>query len=135
MTKDFKLTTGKKYEINIDGMSHEGQGIGRIDQIVVFVEGALKGEKVLAAINKVAKNYALASLEKILHPSPERINPTCSHAGQCGGCTLLHMSYEGQNPKGKGQLGADWSCESRGPRHFGNGGSLEISKQGSIPGG
>ena len=54
MTKDFKLTTGKKYEINIDGMSHEGQGIGRIDQIVVFVEGALKGEKGLAAINKVS---------------------------------------------------------------------------------
>lgn len=92
----FKLLIGKKYEIEITGMSHQGEGVGRVGSLAVFVEGALMGEKVLGRVEKLSKNYAIARLEEVLVPSSERITPHCPHASQCGGCSLLHMSYPGQ---------------------------------------
>lgn len=86
----------KLYEILIDGMTHEGEGVGRIGSMAVFVEGALKGEKVRAQVLKVSKNHALAKMVKVIEPSSQRITPQCPHAEQCGGCGLLHMSYAGQ---------------------------------------
>jgi len=77
-------------------MAHEGQGVGRLDGIAVFVRGALKGERVLAKIDEKHKNYLNAHVEKILLPSQERIMPKCIYAGKCGGCTLQHLSYKGQ---------------------------------------
>ncbi|MDN5317358.1 MAG: rRNA (uracil1939-C5)-methyltransferase [Thermoanaerobacterium sp.] len=90
------INIGDKYEIYIDNMAHEGQGVGRLDGIAVFVRGALKGERVLAKIDEKHKNYLNAHVEKILLPSQERIMPKCIYAGKCGGCTLQHLSYKGQ---------------------------------------
>ncbi|MCG0275846.1 MAG: 23S rRNA (uracil(1939)-C(5))-methyltransferase RlmD [Thermosediminibacteraceae bacterium] len=90
------LQKGDKVEIEITGMAHEGQGVGRVNGLAVFVEEALKGEKVIARIDKVSKNYAIAHVEKILSPSPERVKPLCPYAGNCGGCSLQHLSYKGQ---------------------------------------
>lgn len=90
------INIGDKYELYIDNMAHEGQGVGRLDGIAVFVKGALKGEKVLAQIDEKHKNYLNAHVEKILEPSKERIIPECIYAGKCGGCTLQHLSYRGQ---------------------------------------
>lgn len=91
-----EIKKGQSIEIDIEGMAHEGQGIGRIDGMAVFVEGALKGERVRARIDKTARNYAIAHLEKIQVPSQERITPACPHAERCGGCSLQHLSYKGQ---------------------------------------
>jgi len=90
------INAGQKIEIYIDGMAHEGQGVGKVNGMTVFVEGALKGEQVQARIDKTAKNYAIAHVENILTISPERIRPSCPYAGRCGGCTLQHLSYKGQ---------------------------------------
>lgn len=90
------LEIGQKIEIEITGMAHEGQGVGRINGLAVFVEGALKGEKVLARIEKVSKNYAIARVERIILTSPERVEPPCPYAENCGGCSLQHLSYKGQ---------------------------------------
>jgi len=90
------LEIGQKIEIEITGMAHEGQGVGRINGLAVFVEGALKGEKVLARIEKVSKNYAIARAERIILTSPERVEPPCPYAENCGGCSLQHLSYKGQ---------------------------------------
>ncbi|WKV08372.1 23S rRNA (uracil(1939)-C(5))-methyltransferase RlmD [Thermoanaerobacterium sp. CMT5567-10] len=90
------INIGDIYEVYIDNMAHEGQGVGRLDGIAVFVKGALKGEKVLAQIDEKHKNYLNAHVEKILLPSQERIMPKCIYAGKCGGCTLQHLSYKGQ---------------------------------------
>jgi len=91
-----KIKKDDIYEIDIHGYAHEGQGVGKIDGLTVFVEGALKGEKVLAKIDKVSKNYAIAHSEKILEPSQYRIKPKCPYADRCGGCMLQHLSYMGQ---------------------------------------
>ncbi|MEG6566404.1 23S rRNA (uracil(1939)-C(5))-methyltransferase RlmD [Thermoanaerobacterium saccharolyticum] len=90
------VNIGDIYEVCIDNMAHEGQGVGRLNGIAVFVKGALKGEKVLAQIDEKHKNYLNAHVEKILEQSQERIMPKCQYADKCGGCTLQHLSYSGQ---------------------------------------
>ena len=86
----------KIYEMNIDALGSNGEGIGRIDGYTVFVEGALPGEKIGVLIVKVKKNYGYGKLMEILEVSPERREPMCPVAKQCGGCQLQHLSYEAE---------------------------------------
>ena len=82
------------YTMDITGMTHEGQGVGRIDNYTVFVDGALQGEKVEIKIIKVNKNYGVGKLLKIIEVSKDRVDPFCASYKRCGGCSLQHMSYE-----------------------------------------
>ncbi len=84
----------KTYIIEINDMTHEGQGVGRIGGFAVFVNGALTGELVEARIIKVSKTYAIGKLIKILKSSADRIEPFCSVFKRCGGCRLQHLNYE-----------------------------------------
>ncbi len=84
------------YILEITNQNHEGMGVGKIDGFIVFVEGAIKGEKVKVKIVKVLKNYSYGKLLEVYEPSPHRINPLCPLADRCGGCQLQHMSYESQ---------------------------------------
>ncbi|WP_349305969.1 23S rRNA (uracil(1939)-C(5))-methyltransferase RlmD [Clostridium swellfunianum] len=86
----------KDYVIDISGMGYEGEGVGKIENFTVFVQGALIGEKVKVKIVKVAKNYAYGKLLDIIETSKHRAEPVCSIYKNCGGCQLQHMSYEGQ---------------------------------------
>jgi 23S rRNA (uracil1939-C5)-methyltransferase len=89
----------KKNEVcnlEINGMTHEGQGVGRIDNFTVFVDGALEGERVEVKIIKVDKSYAVGKLLKILQPSPKRTEPFCPVYKRCGGCSLQHADYQAQ---------------------------------------
>ncbi len=86
----------KIYEMQIDALGSNGEGIGRIDGYTVFVEGALPGEKISVLIVKVKKNYGYGKLMEILEISPERREPMCPVAKQCGGCQLQHLSYEAE---------------------------------------
>jgi len=84
----------KHYIVEINDMTHEGQGVGRIDGFAVFVNGALTGELVETRIIKVSRAYAVGKLIDILKPSPDRAEPFCSVFKRCGGCSLQHMNYE-----------------------------------------
>ncbi|WP_312354433.1 23S rRNA (uracil(1939)-C(5))-methyltransferase RlmD [Aminipila sp.] len=90
------MEKGQKCQLLIDDMSNEGQGIGRVDGMAVFVKGAVPGDTVIAEITKVKKNYAFAVAAEIVEASPFRIEAECSYANQCGGCTYSGVSYEGQ---------------------------------------
>ena len=59
----------KNYIIDITGMTHEGQGVGRVDGFTVFVDGALEGEQVEVKIVKVNKNFGFGKLINIIKPS------------------------------------------------------------------
>lgn len=83
-------------EINITDMSEDGAGIGRIDNRVVFVQGAIVGDTVNAQIMKVKKNFMMAKIVKVLVPSEHRIEPPCPHAYRCGGCSVQHLDYDEQ---------------------------------------
>ena len=82
------------HTVDIKSYSSEGDGIGRIDGMAVFVKGALVGEKVQIKIIKVAKNLAYGKLQKVINASKQRIDPDCKYAMACGGCSLRHMNYD-----------------------------------------
>ncbi|MBO5488558.1 MAG: 23S rRNA (uracil(1939)-C(5))-methyltransferase RlmD [Eubacterium sp.] len=83
-------------EILIEDMGKDGEGIGHADGYTLFVKGALPGERVRVKIMKVKKRMGFARLMEVLEPSALRCEPRCPVAGPCGGCTLQHLSYEGQ---------------------------------------
>jgi 23S rRNA (uracil1939-C5)-methyltransferase len=78
--------TGKQQALTIEKLDQKFQGLGYIDNKVVFVAGALPGEQVLMQITRNQKKYASAKLIDVLEPAPQRIEPTCQHYSQCGGC-------------------------------------------------
>lgn len=80
-------------EIDITGLSHRGEGVGRYRGIVVFIPGALPGEKVLSTIVDVKKNLIRGQLEKVIKPAPTRVTPRCDVYHACGGCQLQHLDY------------------------------------------
>ncbi|MCQ4935941.1 23S rRNA (uracil(1939)-C(5))-methyltransferase RlmD [Anaerotignum propionicum] len=84
------------YEMTIDALGSNGEGIGRIDGFTIFVEGALPEERIKVLILKIKKSYGYGKLVEILSESPYRVKPHCPVAKTCGGCQLQHLSYEGQ---------------------------------------
>ena len=86
----------REYELVIDGLTHDGRGVGRHESKAVFVTGALVGERVLAEQTGRKRNYDEAMVTAVLQRSPDRIEPKCPHFGVCSGCVLQHMSAEKQ---------------------------------------
>lgn len=82
--------------VTIEDMGSEGEGIGKVDGFTLFVKDAVIGDTVEAKIVKSKKNYAYARLEKVIQPSPFRVEPKCPCHRQCGGCQLQALSYEKQ---------------------------------------
>ena len=82
--------------IKIHGLGSSGEGVGKIDGLTVFVEGALPDEEVLAEIETLKKNYAIARLTEVVKNSSERVEPFCPLYKNCGGCQLQHMNYAAQ---------------------------------------
>lgn len=88
------LNKNDKIEIVIDAISAEGSGIGRYEGMTIFVAETVIGDKIIAHIIKVSKNYAVGKVDEILSPSPNRINSACPVSHQCGGCVFRQMTYE-----------------------------------------
>ncbi|MBQ9871914.1 MAG: 23S rRNA (uracil(1939)-C(5))-methyltransferase RlmD [Eubacterium sp.] len=83
-------------EIRIEDMGKDGEGIGHVDGMTIFVKDTVVGDWATVKLMKVKKNMAFARLMEILEPSPYRVTPVCEAARACGGCTLQHISYEKQ---------------------------------------
>lgn len=85
-----------EFVIKIEDMSEDGAGIGRLDGYIWFVKDTVIGDVVRAGAMKLKKTYGFARLIEVLEPSPQRIEPRCPVARQCGGCQLQMMDYEAQ---------------------------------------
>lgn len=88
------LEEGKTYSAHIEGYASDGTGVARVDGMVVFVHGAIRGEEAEICIEHVGHNAAWAHIAALTAPSPARQAPDCPHYGQCGGCQFRHMTYE-----------------------------------------
>ncbi len=87
----------KEYILDIISQGYEGEGIAKINETFpIFIEGALKGEKVRARIVKSKKNFAYAKLIDVIEPSKERCEAKCNTNKRCGGCKLQHSTYKEQ---------------------------------------
>lgn len=84
------------FDIFIEDMSEEGEGIGKVDGFTLFVKGAVIGDQARVKVMKTKKTYGYARLMEVLTPSPDRVEPVCPVAGPCGGCQLQALSYERQ---------------------------------------
>jgi len=90
------LKTGDKISLTIHDLAFGGEGVGRIDDFVVFVPFVIVGETVEVEITEVKKNFARAKLLRVVMPSPERVAPECRYFGACGGCQYQHIAYATQ---------------------------------------
>ncbi|MEE4564457.1 23S rRNA (uracil(1939)-C(5))-methyltransferase RlmD [Paenibacillus polymyxa] len=93
---DLPVQKNDEAVIDIIGMNHDGEGVGRVEGFTLFVPGALPGEKVRGKVLKTKKQYGYAKLLDIAQSSPDRIAAPCAIYDQCGGCQIQHMSYEAQ---------------------------------------
>src|SRR5699024_12795263 len=75
-------------EVTIEGYSAEGLGVARVEGRVVFVHGAVRGERCQVRVLKVLKNMAFGRVERVLEPAPARRAPDCPHYPACGGCAF-----------------------------------------------
>ena len=82
--------------ILITDYAAEGKSLVRHDGKVVFVSGAIPGDKVNIQIGKSKKDWAEGRAIKIVEPSPDRLDPFCKHFGTCGGCKWQMLPYEKQ---------------------------------------
>ncbi|MFC4559482.1 23S rRNA (uracil(1939)-C(5))-methyltransferase RlmD [Virgibacillus kekensis] len=78
--------------LTFEDLTHEGNGVGKINGYPLFVPNALPGEEGSVKVVKVNKNFGFGKLLELTKHSPERIDPVC-HT-QCNGCGLQHMSYK-----------------------------------------
>ena len=86
----------QELELDIDSLTNQGDGVGRVDGWVVFVPFTLPGERVRARIYRNDKNCSYADLVSVLTPSADRTEPLCPAFGYCGGCQYQHLRYEAQ---------------------------------------
>ena len=87
------LIKNQIYEALITDYTAQGQGIGHIEGVAVFVPNAIAGERVLVRIETVGKTWAAGKITQLLEKSPHRVNRQCPVAKLCGGCDFWHMDY------------------------------------------
>ena len=72
---------GAELELTIDALAYGGAGVARLDGYVLFVQGAVPGDRVRALVTKRKRAYAEARTLELVEPSPERIEPRVPHPG------------------------------------------------------
>lgn len=86
----------KEAELTIESLTNAGDGLGRLDERVVFVPYTLPGDKVKIKITQRKKNFMLAESIDILEQGAGRTTPRCAVFGRCGGCDWQHVPYADQ---------------------------------------
>ncbi|OGS91144.1 MAG: 23S rRNA (uracil(1939)-C(5))-methyltransferase [Gallionellales bacterium GWA2_60_18] len=82
--------------VTIESIDHEGRGIAHADGKVIFIEGALTGERVTYSSYRKKNNYEQAQVGQILKQSFMRVPPKCPNFGTCGGCSMQHLEPRAQ---------------------------------------
>ncbi|MGD8312278.1 MAG: TRAM domain-containing protein, partial [Gammaproteobacteria bacterium] len=75
----------------VGSLVHDGRCVARVDGKVVFIDGALPGERVAFEYLRTRRSFDAGRVTAIHEPSPDRVEPRCPHFGVCGGCSLQHM--------------------------------------------
>ena len=82
--------------VEITAYAAEGKSLARVNDKVVFVPFGAVGDVVDIQVRRSRSSYAEGTIERIIQPSPVRIEPKCEHFGVCGGCKWQHIPYEEQ---------------------------------------
>ena len=82
--------------VEIIDVAAEGNSLARVNDMVVFIPYGAPGDVVDVKLDKKKKSYAEGHIERMVTPSPIRVEPMCEHFGTCGGCRWQHLPYEFQ---------------------------------------
>src|SRR2546426_470560 len=91
-----KPRRGDVLDLTIDDLAFGGEGVGRVQGYVIFVRGAVPGDRVRARVVEARSRFGRAVVESLETPSPDRVEAPCPYFGRCGGCRLQHLSYAAQ---------------------------------------
>lgn len=92
----------QQYILDIESLDMEARGVGHLPNEdgspgkVIFVEGALPGERVHFSSFKKKKNWEFATMTRLERASSLRVEPKCKHFGVCGGCAMQHLEPSAQ---------------------------------------
>ena len=97
---------GELLEVEVESLAFGGRGLARTDGLVVFVSGALPGDRVRVEVTKAKKRFAEARTVELLQPGPDRIPDSCIHGGEpCPGAPWQGLPYERQLAHKQEQVG------------------------------
>src|SRR4051812_38076357 len=84
-------------EVMVDRMAGGGDGVARAGDMVVFIPRAAPNDRLRVRLD-VKKRFAKGTIEEIIAPSPDRVEPPCHHyrVDKCGGCQIQHLEYSAQ---------------------------------------
>lgn len=85
-----------RVRINIDSVAFGGEGVGRLDHIVVFVPFSAPGDELEIEVTQIKKTFLRGRILKIIKPSSFRVKPLCRYYERCGGCCYQHLDYPHQ---------------------------------------
>lgn len=91
-----RLPSADPVHARVEGLTHDGKGLARIDGKAVFITGALPGESVRFRYTRSHSQYDEGVVLEVESPSPDRVVPACPHYGYCGGCSLQHLASPAQ---------------------------------------
>lgn len=91
-----KVLPTEPVRCDVETLSHDGRGIARQDGKILFVDGALPGEKVMAKVVSTRSKFDELRTLEVLEAAADRQTPPCEFADLCGGCSLQHMSSDTQ---------------------------------------
>ncbi|MBE5869020.1 MAG: 23S rRNA (uracil(1939)-C(5))-methyltransferase RlmD [Lachnospiraceae bacterium] len=90
------MTKNDLVTVDIADIGADGEGIGKVDGLPLFIKDAVIGDRVEARVTKTKKHYGYARVERVIEPSPFRVQPACGFHRQCGGCQIQAFDYEKQ---------------------------------------
>ena len=96
--------TNKIVELEIEDLAFDGKSVAKLDGKVVFCNGGLPGERVLAEITRSKPRYSQARMLEIVRKGDQRIPAVCAHDHECGGCTWQDLGYPHQLDYKKNQV-------------------------------
>lgn len=95
-TLNSTTTAPQQQGVIIESLDQEGRGIAHADGKVIFIEGALTGERVTYSAYRKKPSFELAKVDKVLKESYMRVIPKCVHFDMCGGCSMQHLDARAQ---------------------------------------
>lgn len=85
-----------KNSVTIESLDQEGRGIAHAEGKVIFIEGAITGERVTYSSYRKKPSFEMAQVDQIFRQSFMRVQPKCAHFGVCGGCSIQHLDARAQ---------------------------------------
>ena len=82
------------YKVEVTKLDHQGRGIAKINDKIIFIPNALPRETIDVDIVLEKKKYYEGTIKEIINASDKRIKPVCPYFEECGGCQFLNMNYQ-----------------------------------------